>query len=69
MVSRFHNVLLALMLGRPVVSMSYNEKNDALMREMGLAAYCQTLDELDPARLRVQFKSLEREAASSKAHD
>ena len=27
--SRFHNVLLALLIGRPVVSVSYNEKNSA----------------------------------------
>ena len=29
--SRFHNVLLALLLGKPVVSIAYNQKNDALM--------------------------------------
>jgi polysaccharide pyruvyl transferase WcaK-like protein len=61
--SRFHNVLLALLLGRPAVSMSYNQKNDALMGEMGLAAYCQTLDGLDLARLKAQFEALEGDAA------
>jgi polysaccharide pyruvyl transferase WcaK-like protein len=61
--SRFHNVLLALFMGKPVVSISYNVKNEALMAEMGLAEYCQTIDELDVDRLIAQFISLEREAA------
>ncbi len=39
--NRFHNVVCALMMGRPVVLMGYHEKNDALMAEMGLQSYCQ----------------------------
>jgi polysaccharide pyruvyl transferase WcaK-like protein len=42
--SRFHNVLCSLMLERPVVSLGYHEKNDNLMAEMGLAAYCQHIE-------------------------
>ena len=58
--SRFHNVLLALMLRKPVVSISYyGRKNEALMTEMGLAEYCQRIDDLDPARLIAQFQALE----------
>jgi len=60
--SRFHNVLLALLLGKPVVSLSYNEKNDALMAEMGLAAFCGRLDDFDVARVLGQLKTLEAEA-------
>jgi polysaccharide pyruvyl transferase WcaK-like protein len=60
--SRFHNVLLALLLGKPVVSLSYNEKNEALMAEAGLSAYCQTLDALDLERLKQQFCDMERSA-------
>ncbi len=60
--SRFHNVLLALLLGKPVLSISYNAKNDALMRDVGCADYCQTLDGLDLERLKEQFGDLERAA-------
>jgi polysaccharide pyruvyl transferase WcaK-like protein len=62
--SRFHNVLLALLQGKPVVSLSYNAKNDALMGEMGLSAYCQTVDELNVERLIGQFVALERDAVA-----
>jgi polysaccharide pyruvyl transferase WcaK-like protein len=60
--SRFHNVLLALLLGKPTISLSYNEKNEALMAEVGLADFCQTLDALDLGRLKRQFGDLERTA-------
>lgn len=56
--SRFHNVLLALLLGKLVISVSYEGKNEALMQEVGLGEFCQTLDTLDPERLRRQFSSL-----------
>lgn len=55
--SRFHNVLCALMLERPVISLSYHEKNDALMREMGLEDYCQHIEHFTNERLVQQFSS------------
>jgi polysaccharide pyruvyl transferase WcaK-like protein len=58
--SRFHNVLLALLLGRPVVSLSYNEKNDALMAEVGLGRFCQPVDSFDVARTLEQLAELEQ---------
>ena len=65
--SRFHNVLLSLFLGIPVVSVSYEPKNDDLMRQMGLERFCQTLDGLDADRLREQFLDLERHAPELRA--
>jgi polysaccharide pyruvyl transferase WcaK-like protein len=59
---RFHNILLALMLNKPVIALSYNEKNDSLMAEVGLAEYCQPLDHLDVDRLIEQFVKLEKNA-------
>jgi polysaccharide pyruvyl transferase WcaK-like protein len=59
---RFHNILLALMLNKPVIALSYNEKNDSLMAEVGLAEYCQPLDHLDVDRLIEQFVKLENNA-------
>jgi polysaccharide pyruvyl transferase WcaK-like protein len=65
--SRFHNVLLALLLGKPVVSIAYNEKNDALMGQMGLAAYCQSIDALDLDRLIEQFSDIRANAETLRA--
>ncbi|MDP9148702.1 MAG: polysaccharide pyruvyl transferase family protein [Myxococcota bacterium] len=61
--SRFHNVLLAVFLGKPVASISYNVKNDALVAEMGLSSYCQPIGELDVDRLIEQFTRLSQNAA------
>jgi len=58
--TRFHNVLLALMLKRPVISISFHQKCVSLMREMGLAEYCQNINQLDAERLIEQFRELER---------
>jgi polysaccharide pyruvyl transferase WcaK-like protein len=60
--TRFHNVLLALRMGIPVLSIAYEGKNDALMAAMGLGAYCQSIDSLDLAQLFDQFERLEAEA-------
>lgn len=56
--SRFHNVLSALMLERPVISLGYHVKNDALMAEMGLAAYCQHIEHFTVEQLIQQFCTL-----------
>jgi polysaccharide pyruvyl transferase WcaK-like protein len=61
--TRFHNVVLALILGKPVLSISYNQKNDALMDQMGLAGYCQPIGQLDVDLLIRQFQDLEGNAA------
>lgn len=55
--SRFHNVLTALMAGRPTVSIGYHEKNRLLMAGFGLGDYCQDIDGLDYDRLVEQFTS------------
>lgn len=56
--SRFHNVLSALMVGRPVISLGYHSKNDALMREMGLGAFCHHIESFDADRVLSQFEQL-----------
>ena len=59
--TRFHNILCALMAGRPVVSIGYSKKNDALMAEMGLQAYCQHVEHFTAHELIQQFQSLTSE--------
>jgi polysaccharide pyruvyl transferase WcaK-like protein len=57
--SRFHNVLLALLLGKPVVAISYHEKVDALMAGLGLADFCQDIENIDVDNLIDQFTRVE----------
>ncbi len=61
--SRFHNVVLSLLLGKPVVSVSYDAKNDALMSEVGLGSYCEALDRFDLQALIGHVLDLEGKAA------
>jgi polysaccharide pyruvyl transferase WcaK-like protein len=61
--SRFHNVLLSLMLNIPAISLSYSTKNDALMSEYGLSRYCQRIDRLDMNLLKEQFVDLRNKTA------
>ncbi len=58
--TRFHNVVCALMLNKPVISCGYARKNDVLLDDMGLGEYCQSVESLDVARLRVQFEGIVR---------
>ena len=65
--TRFHNILLALMLDKPVVALSYHEKIASLMAGIGLGEYCHDADRLDLGRLVEQFVSLERNAGAAKS--
>lgn len=57
--TRYHNVLCALKMAKPTLSVGYAAKNDALMSDMGLADFCQSARALDVARLIEQFNVLE----------
>lgn len=61
--SRFHNVLSALKMGKPTLSVGYGRKFDALMAAMGLAEFCQSARSVDLDRLIEQFNELENRAA------
>ena len=65
--SRFHNLVLAFLLGKPAISISYDPKNEALMGEMGLGSYCQTLDDLDLGRLQSQTCELRSASVAAAA--
>jgi polysaccharide pyruvyl transferase WcaK-like protein len=62
--TRFHNVLLGLMLGKPVLALSYHQKVRSLMTAAGVSDYCQDIEDLDVQRLREQFLRLETKAES-----
>jgi polysaccharide pyruvyl transferase WcaK-like protein len=52
--TRYHNVVCALRMGRPTISVGYSVKNDALLAGMGLADCCQSIERLDVALLETQ---------------
>jgi polysaccharide pyruvyl transferase WcaK-like protein len=60
--TRFHNVLLSLLLGKPVVGITFHHKGVSLMTQMGLAEYCLDMNTLDAQRLIQQFCKLENDA-------
>ena len=55
---RFHNIILALMLNKPVISISYHDKFSSLMAEMGLENYCLHTTDLNIEELIELFKKL-----------
>jgi polysaccharide pyruvyl transferase WcaK-like protein len=59
-VSRYHNVIAAALIAKPVISINYLPKNGELMADMGLGKFHQPLEQLDEQYLREQFIELER---------
>ena len=57
-VTRYHNLVSALKLGRPAISIEYSQKNRALMDEMGLGDFCQHIEDLDLDLLKQQFQRM-----------
>lgn len=58
--TRYHNVVSAVQLGLPTISISYSRKHDEVMSRMGLREFCQPARSVDFARLVQQFTDLER---------
>ena len=53
--TRFHNTLLAMLLSKPVLAITFHHKCESLMRQMGLAEYCHDIHRIDPDELIAQF--------------
>jgi polysaccharide pyruvyl transferase WcaK-like protein len=64
--TRFHNILLALVLNKPVISISFHHKCASLMEEMGLSEYCQDINHMNAGRLIEQFQDLQTNADNLK---
>ncbi len=56
--TRFHNVLLALVLNKPAIAVSFHHKGAALMNDMGLAEYSCDINHMNAGRLIEQFEDL-----------
>ena len=64
--TRFHNVLLALLCNKPVVSISFHHKCESLMSAMGLSAYCLDINTLKADNLIEKFSELQKSAGELK---
>lgn len=69
--TRFHNVLFSFLLEKPVISLSYADKNDALMKSFGLGAYCHDVGSFDSNEVIAQLDELtaHREARVATLHE
>jgi polysaccharide pyruvyl transferase WcaK-like protein len=65
--TRFHNVLLSLLLHKPTIAISFHHKCSSLMSQMGLTDYCEEMNTLETDRLIEQFSRLEKNAHRLKA--
>lgn len=61
--TRYHNVIGAVLLALPTVSISYADKHDVVMRRAGLSEFCQPARSIDFDRLVTQFTALEARRA------
>ncbi len=60
--TRYHNVVCALKLAKPTVSVSYSAKSDRIMGEMGLGEFTQNAREVDVDLLVEQLATVEAQA-------
>jgi polysaccharide pyruvyl transferase WcaK-like protein len=62
--TRYHNVMCALKLCKPTISLGYSPKFVSLMSEMGLADFNQFADSFEVDRLTEQFTEIEKRHAA-----
>lgn len=47
--TRYHNIVCALAMGRPALSLGYSVKNDAVMADFDLSDFCRPVEDFEPA--------------------
>lgn len=57
--SRFHNVLLALLLHKPTLAISFHPKVESLMSSLRMSHLCQYIDNIDVNKLTLQLAALQ----------
>lgn len=65
--TRYHNVITAIRLCKPTISVGYAAKHDAVMAEVGLPEFCQRAGALDVDQLIEQFTELQIRAPALRA--
>jgi polysaccharide pyruvyl transferase WcaK-like protein len=58
--TRFHNILLSFLCGKPVIAISFHHKCESLMRAMGMSEYCLSISALSVDKLIERFCAIER---------
>jgi polysaccharide pyruvyl transferase WcaK-like protein len=58
--TRFHNVLLTLLLNKPVIAISFHHKCSSLMSQMGIGDYCLDINGLNAENLVGRFCQIEK---------
>jgi polysaccharide pyruvyl transferase WcaK-like protein len=61
--TRFHNVLCALMLGKPTIAVGYSAKHRSAMEDLGMSSLCHSPEDLDAQTIIEQFRTLDSLAA------
>jgi polysaccharide pyruvyl transferase WcaK-like protein len=56
--TRYHNIVCALKLAKPTISLGYSTKNDVLMAPAGLGAYCHHIESFEVDELIEQFEKI-----------
>jgi polysaccharide pyruvyl transferase WcaK-like protein len=56
--TRFHSVLMSMLVNKPVIAISFHHKCSALMRQMELSQYCHDISRMDGETLIMQFQDL-----------
>ncbi len=64
--TRFHNLVLGFLCGKPIISISFHHKCESLMSSMGMSDYCIGMDVLAAGRLIETFCRLEANADTLK---
>ncbi len=64
--SKFHGVLLSLLLHKPVLALSYHSKIDELMKDTGQSEYCLSVDDFTEEILEKTFDHLLENMAEAK---
>jgi len=65
---RFHGVIFAHLLNKPVLAVSHHPKVKELMRCLGLSEFCIEIEKIDPSLLISKFILLVRDAEQIKSH-
>jgi polysaccharide pyruvyl transferase WcaK-like protein len=55
---RYHNLVLAILLGKPAISLSYHRKNDELLKHFDLGEYCHPIEEFSANQVLAQVEGL-----------
>ena len=66
--SRFHNVVKAILCGKPVIAIASHPKSESLMRSVGLSDYCLDVDGFSAEELIARFRRLEENAEQLEPH-